>query len=43
MTVFYADFDKENDYNSILKPLKVDRDIVMNAVDKFLEFINKLK
>jgi hypothetical protein len=39
MSVFYADFDKQDNYNSILKPLEVNRDLLVKAVDDFLVFI----
>jgi AbiV family abortive infection protein len=39
MSVFYADFNKDDNYNSILKPLEVSRDKLVKNIDKFLEFI----
>ncbi len=36
MSVFYADFDKNNKYSSILGPLEVNRDLLVRAVDDFL-------
>jgi hypothetical protein len=42
MSVFYADFDKNNRYNSILKPPQVGRDLLIKTLDEFLEFMNKL-
>ena len=39
MSVFYADFDENNNYNSILKPLEFKRDLLVKAVDDFLRFI----
>ena len=42
MSVFYADFNKEDNYNSILKP-EFDRDLLVKAVDDFLKFIKAQK
>jgi hypothetical protein len=39
MSVFYADFDENNNYNSILKPPEVKRDLLVTAVDDFLQHI----
>ena len=39
MTIFYANFDKNNNYNSILKPPEVDYGRLVKAVDNFLDFI----
>jgi hypothetical protein len=41
MSVFYADFDKNNKYSSILGPLEVNRDLLARAVDDFLAFIEQ--
>lgn len=41
MSVFYADFDENNNYNSILKPPEVKRDLLIKAVDDFLKFIGE--
>jgi hypothetical protein len=41
MAVFYADFDKADNYNSILKPLEVKRELLVKAVDDFLVFIRR--
>jgi hypothetical protein len=38
-SIFYVDFDKNKNYNSILTPLQVDRDLLEKAVDEFLKFI----
>jgi hypothetical protein len=43
MSVFYADFNKEDNYNSILEPPKVNRDLLVNAVNDFLVFIRPRK
>jgi hypothetical protein len=43
MSVFYADFDQNDNYNSILKPLEVNRDLLVRAVDDFLEFMRRQK
>jgi hypothetical protein len=43
MSVFYADFDKNDNYNSILKPLEVKRDLLVKAVDDFLVFMKGQK
>jgi hypothetical protein len=42
MSVFYADFNKEDNYNSILKP-EFGRDLLVKAVDDFLKFIKAQK
>jgi hypothetical protein len=38
-SIFYADFNQNNNYNSILTPLQVDRSLLENAVDDFLKFM----
>jgi hypothetical protein len=43
MAIFYADFNREDKYNSILKPLEVKRDLLVTAVDDFLKFIRAQK
>jgi hypothetical protein len=43
MSVFYANFDKNNNYNSILRPIEVDRDLLVNAVEDFLAFMRQQK
>jgi hypothetical protein len=40
MAVFYADFDENKNYNSILTPPQVDRGLLENAVHEFLKFMN---
>jgi hypothetical protein len=42
-SIFYADFDGNNNYNSILTTLQVDRDLLKNAVDEFLKFMDAQK
>lgn len=42
-SIFYADFDENNNYNSILTPLQVDRGLLENAVDEFLKFMKAQK
>jgi hypothetical protein len=39
MSVFYADFDENNNYNCILKSPEVKRELFVTAVDDFLQFI----
>jgi hypothetical protein len=38
-SIFYTDFDGNNNYNSILTPLQVDRGLLEKAVDEFLNFM----
>lgn len=39
LSIFYADFDEDNKYNSILKPPGVEYGRLVKAVDDFLQFI----
>jgi hypothetical protein len=39
MSIFYTDFDEHMNYNSILPPQQVDRNLLVQAVDDFLQFI----
>jgi U3 small nucleolar ribonucleoprotein component len=39
MSIFYADFDEKHNSNPIARPLEVERDLVVKAVDRFLKFI----
>jgi hypothetical protein len=41
MSVFYADFDENNNYNSILKSPEVKRELFVTAVDDFLQHIRE--
>jgi hypothetical protein len=38
-SIFYADFNQNNNYNSILTPLQVDRSLLENAVGDFVKFM----
>jgi AbiV family abortive infection protein len=38
-TIFYTDFDQNNKYCSVLNPSQVNRDVLMKAVDEFLQHI----
>jgi hypothetical protein len=42
-SVFYVDFDKNNNYSSIINPPQVTRDLLVKAVDDFLQFIRAQK
>jgi hypothetical protein len=43
LSIFYADFNGEEDYSSIKQPTKVDRPVLKEAVEKFHEFIKGKK
>jgi hypothetical protein len=43
MSIFYTDFDKNNNHNSILKPPGVEYGRLVKAVDDFLKFIRAKK
>jgi len=42
-SIFYADFDKNNSYNSVLTPTQVNRSLLENAVEEFLKFMKAQK
>jgi hypothetical protein len=39
-SIFYTDFDKKGNYNSILPPLQVDMGLLEDAVEEFSKFMN---
>lgn len=39
-SIFYADFDRKANYNSILTPLQIDRRTLEDAVEGFSKFMN---
>jgi hypothetical protein len=43
MSLFYADFDENNNYNSILRPPAVEYKRLVKLVDDFLDFIRAIK
>jgi len=42
-SVFYADFNKDDNYSSVLKSPEVNRDLLVKAVNDFLMFIRAQK
>jgi hypothetical protein len=43
LSIFYADFNEHDNYNSVKQPTKVDRPILKEAVNEFLKFIREKK
>ena len=39
LSIFYADFNENDNYHSVKQPTKVERPILQEAVDKFLKFM----